>query len=283
MEDQEILDHFVKAELPGRVYQDLYAFLEVAKDNPIAVRSSSKLEDSHYQPFAGIYSTYMIPRDRDKKSMVNHISEAIKEVYASVYYKSSKAYMNATANVIDEEKMGIILQEVCGSKHGEVFYPTISGVARSINFYPIAPEKPNEGIASIAFGLGKYIVDGGVSLRFSPKYPKKILQLSSNHITAQQLLIQTMADSGANSFALDTALQQRSQNPNLTDHIKGNMAANLINWQEPAKAKVILEPLIKHQKTARFKLDYLVALMDNHRPKDAIDFYQKLVHQNINL
>jgi len=179
LEDQQILDHFVKAELPGWVYQDLYAFLEVAHDNPIAVRSSSKLEDSHYQPFAGIYSTYMIPGADDNKSMVNYLSEAIKQVYASVYYKSSKAYMTATANVIDEEKMGIILQEVCGKKHETTFYPTISGVARSINFYPIGPEKPQDGIASVAMGLGKYIVDGGVSLRFSPRYPKKILQLSS--------------------------------------------------------------------------------------------------------
>jgi CheY-like chemotaxis protein len=179
MSDDEILQHFVRAKLPGWVHQDLYAFISVIK-NPIAIRSSSKLEDSHYQPFAGIYSTYMIPVvESDHALTIRMLTNAIKSVYASVYYKESKAYMAATSNVIDEEKMGIILQEVCGMRYGNRFYPTLSGVARSINFYPIQPEKPEDGIATIAFGLGKYIVDGGVSLRFSPKFPKKILQLSS--------------------------------------------------------------------------------------------------------
>jgi CheY-like chemotaxis protein len=177
--DEELLNRFLIAELPGRVYQDFYAFLAVSRNHPIAVRSSSKLEDSHYQPFAGIYSTYMIPRHPDNKIMVKMISDAIKEVYASVYYKGSKAYMTATANVIDEEKMGIILQEVCGNRHGDIFYPTLSGVAQSINYYPIGSEKAEDGIANIAFGLGKLIVEGGLSLRFSPRHYKKILQLSS--------------------------------------------------------------------------------------------------------
>ncbi len=179
LSDDEILNRFINAELPGNVYQDFYAFLSVSKNVPIAVRSSSKLEDSHYQPFAGIYSTYMIPRHPDNKMMVKLLSDAIKEVYASVYYKDSKAYMTATANVIDEEKMGIILQEVCGNQHGGTFYPTFSGVARSINYYPIGSEKAEDGIVNVAFGLGKLIVEGGLSLRFSPKHPKKILQLSS--------------------------------------------------------------------------------------------------------
>jgi len=177
--DDEILNRFLNAELPGRVYQDFYAFLAVSRNHPIAVRSSSKLEDSHYQPFAGIYSTYMMPRHPDNKFMVKMLSDAIKEVYASVYYKASKTYMTATANVIDEEKMGIILQEVCGNRHGDIFYPTLSGVAQSINYYPIGSEKASDGIATIAFGLGKLIVEGGLSLRFSPKHYKKILQLSS--------------------------------------------------------------------------------------------------------
>ncbi len=177
--DEEILRRFISAELPGRVYQDFYAFLGVSKIYPIAVRSSSKLEDSHYQPFAGIYSTYMIPRLDDNKEMVKKLSEAIKEVYASVFYKASKAYMAATANVIDEEKMGIIIQEVCGAKHDNYFYPTFSGVARSINYYPIGSEKAEDGIVNVAMGLGKLIVEGGMSLRFCPRHPKKILQLSS--------------------------------------------------------------------------------------------------------
>ena len=177
-EDEDILKHFIDARLPSRVYQDLYAFVSVIQ-NPIAVRSSSKLEDSHYQPFAGIYNTYMVPRVDDNTRMIQLLSDAIKSVYASVYYQNSKAYMSATSNVIDEEKMGIILQEVCGSNYQDKFYPTLSGVARSINFYPVEPEKSSEGIANIAFGLGKQIVDGGVSLRFSPKHPNKVIQLST--------------------------------------------------------------------------------------------------------
>jgi len=180
--DEEILERFVEAKLPGWLHQDLYTVISVT-DMPIAVRSSSKLEDSHYQPFAGIYSTYMIPVNKDDPaSTMELLTSAIKSVYASVYFKESKAYIEATSNVIDEEKMGIVLQDVCGTMHGTCYYPTISGVARSINFYPIAPEKAEDGIAKVAFGLGKYIVDGGVSLRFSPAFPKKILQLSSSKL-----------------------------------------------------------------------------------------------------
>mgnify|MGYP005847703169 CR=1 FL=1 len=176
--DKEILDAFLSGQIPLRVHKDLYAFLSVVT-GPIAIRSSSLLEDSQYQPFAGIYSTYMIPNVKDPRQMMEMLGNAIKSVYASVFFKDSKAYMKATSNVIDEEKMGVVLQEVCGQKHENRFYPTISGVARSINFYPIEPEKSKDGIANIAFGLGKYIVDGGLSLRFSPKFPNKILQLSS--------------------------------------------------------------------------------------------------------
>ncbi|MFO8053771.1 MAG: PEP/pyruvate-binding domain-containing protein [Bacteroidales bacterium] len=180
--DDEILQHFVNARLPFRIHKDLLAFIQVVK-NPIAIRSSSLLEDSHYQPFAGIYKTYMIPCiENDERQMLELLGNAIKSVYASVFYKSSKAYMEATSNVIDEEKMAIVLQEVIGSERkelGDLFSPTISGVARSINFYPLGPEKPEDGIVSVAIGLGKYIVDGAQALRFSPRYPKKILQLSS--------------------------------------------------------------------------------------------------------
>jgi CheY-like chemotaxis protein len=205
LSDDEILNRFVNAELPGHVYQDFYAFLAVSKNYPIAVRSSSKLEDSHYQPFAGIYSTYMIPRMPDNKLMVKMLSDAIKEVYASVYYKASKAYMTATANVIDEEKMGIILQEVCGNSHGNTYYPTISGVARSINYYPIGSEKAEDGIVNIAFGLGKMIVEGGISLRFSPKHPKKVLQLSTPEAALKDTQKEFYAlDLNVNSFVRST-------------------------------------------------------------------------------
>ncbi len=224
--DEEILQRFLSASLPGRVHQDLYAFLSVVS-NPIAIRSSSKLEDSHYQPFAGIYSTYMIPRVKDTTLMIKMLTSAIKSVYASVYFKSSKAYMTATANVIDEEKMGIILQEVCGTGSGNKFYPTISGVARSINFYPIAPEKPEDGIANIAFGLGKLIVDGGISLRFSPKYPKKVLQLSSPD--------QALRESQNKFYALD--LNVDSFVPSIDDSV--NILK--LNIREAAK-----EPSFRH-------------------------------------
>ncbi|MDP4280510.1 MAG: PEP/pyruvate-binding domain-containing protein [Bacteroidota bacterium] len=177
--DKDILAHFIKARLPFTIHEDLYAFVNCI-NSPIAIRSSSLLEDSHYQPFAGIYSTYMIPNVKfNERIMIEKLSEAIKSVYASAFFRDSKSYMAATLNVIDEEKMGIVLQEVTGRQYGPRYYPAISGVARSINFYPISPEKPEDGIANIAFGLGKYIVDGGVGIRFSPRYPKKILQLST--------------------------------------------------------------------------------------------------------
>lgn len=202
--DDKILESFVKAHLPASLHEDLKAFLSVV-NKPIAIRSSSKLEDSHYQPFAGIYSTYMIPNIPNKKKMLKMLAQAIKSVYASVYYNLSKAYMNATSNVIDEEKMGIILQEVCGSENNEMFYPTISGVARSINFYPISPEKHEDGIATIGFGLGKLIVEGGKSLRFSPKYPKKVLQLSTPEIALRDTQKEFYAlDLAADSFVSST-------------------------------------------------------------------------------
>ncbi len=184
--DETILEKFVNASLPGRLMSDLKSFVE-SVDKPVAVRSSSKLEDSHYQPFAGIYSTYMLPLlKNDTATTVKMISEAIKCVYASVYYKESKSYIAATSNVIDEEKMGIILEEVCGKKYKNCYYPVISGVARSINFYPIKPETPKDGVANIAFGLGKYIVEGGGGLRFSPKFPHKVLQLSSPEMALKE-------------------------------------------------------------------------------------------------
>ena len=178
VDDETILKYFLHASLPARLIEDLMAFFDVVK-SPIAVRSSSLLEDSHYQPFAGIYSTYMVPKLEDKYDMLRTLSDAIKAVYASVFYRDSKAYMTATSNLIDQEKMAIVLQEVVGNRYNDRFYPTISGVARSLNFYPIGNEKAEDGIANIALGLGKYIVDGGQTLRFSPRHPHNILQMST--------------------------------------------------------------------------------------------------------
>ena len=176
-DDEVILQHFLKAQLPDSLIADFFTFFN-AIDAPIAVRSSSLLEDSHYQPFAGIYSTYMIPYLDDKYEMLRMLACAIKGVYASVYYRDSKAYMLATQNVIDQEKMAVILQEVIGQKHDDLFYPTFSGVLRSLNYYPIGDETAEEGIASLALGLGKYIVDGGQTLRVSPYHPNQVLQTS---------------------------------------------------------------------------------------------------------
>ena len=178
VDDETILKYFLRASLPARLIEDLMAFFDVVK-SPIAVRSSSLLEDSHYQPFAGIYSTYMVPKLEDKYDMLRTLSDAIKAVYDSVFYRDSKAYMTATSNLIDQEKMAIVLQEVVGNRYNDRFYPTISGVARSLNFYPIGNEKAEDGIANIALGLGKYIVDGGQTLRFSPRHPHNILQMST--------------------------------------------------------------------------------------------------------
>ena len=175
--DEEILQHFLRAQLPDALIADFFTFFDAVK-SPIAVRSSSLLEDSHYQPFAGIYSTYMIPYLDDKYEMLRMLACAIKGVYASVYYKDSKAYMTATSNVIDQEKMAVILQEVVGRQYGDHYYPTFSGVLRSLNYYPIGDELAEEGIASLALGLGKYIVDGGQTLRVSPYHPHQVLQTS---------------------------------------------------------------------------------------------------------
>ena len=175
--DEEILKHFLRAQLPDTLIADFFTFFEATK-SPIAIRSSSLLEDAHYQPFAGIYSTYMIPCLEDKYQMLQMLACAIKGVYASVFYRDSKAYMTATSNVIDQEKMAVILQEVVGEQYGGRFYPTMSGVLRSLNYYPIGDETAEEGIASLALGLGKYIVDGGQTLRVCPYHPHQVLQTS---------------------------------------------------------------------------------------------------------
>ncbi|MBR1652983.1 MAG: phosphoenolpyruvate synthase [Alloprevotella sp.] len=184
--DEEILAAFEQGHLPDSVLDDLMALFDVVH-GPIAVRSSSLLEDSHYQPFAGIYATYMIPKTGDRQEMLRLMRGAIKAVYASVFYKDSKSYLTATQNVIDQEKMAIVLQEVVGNTYGgSHFYPALSGVARSLNFYPIGDERPEDGVASLALGLGKYIVDGGQTLRFSPRHPQHILQLSTPELALRE-------------------------------------------------------------------------------------------------
>lgn len=205
-DDETILRAFLRAKLPDRLVEDFFAFFDVVK-SPIAIRSSSLLEDSHYQPFAGIYSTYMIPYLTDKYEMLRMLSDAIKGVYASVYYKDSKAYMQATSNVIDQEKMAVILQEVVGTQYGDRFYPSISGVARSINYYPINDELAEEGTVNLALGLGKYIVDGGLTLRVCPYHPDKVLQTSEMEMA--------LRETQTRFYALD--LKNMGQNFSLDD------------------------------------------------------------------
>lgn len=193
--DDDILRHFLRAQLPDSLIADFFTFFEAVK-SPIAIRSSSLLEDAHYQPFAGIYSTYMIPYLDDKYAMLEMLACAIKGVYASVYYRDSKAYMTATSNVIDQEKMAVILQEVVGKQFDGRYYPNISGVLRSLNYYPIGDERAEDGIASLALGLGKYIVDGGQTLRVSPYHPHQVLQTSE--------LETALRETQTRFYALDT-------------------------------------------------------------------------------
>ncbi|MBR1573556.1 MAG: phosphoenolpyruvate synthase [Bacteroidales bacterium] len=183
--DEEILSEFVSSTLPQELTDMLRVFIRHVR-KPLAIRSSSKLEDSYYQPFAGVYSTYMIPHTENEDQQVRLLSKAIKSVYASVYFASSRGYITATGNVLSEEKMAILVQEICGNEDGGYWFPTLSGVARSLNFYPIGYEKPEEGVAKVAFGLGKAVVDGEEVLRFCPEYPKNILQTSTVDLTLRE-------------------------------------------------------------------------------------------------
>ena len=209
--DEQILSAFLEANLPRYLKEDFFALFEVV-DKPLAIRSSSLLEDSHYQPFAGIYSTYMIPRLNDKYEMMRLLCDAIKSVYASVFFADSKAYMTATSNLIDQEKMAIIIQEVVGEEHYGCYYPSFSGVGRSLNYYPINDEQPEDGVAEIAVGLGKYIVDGGLALRFSPRHPDKVLQTSTLDLA--------LRDTQTQFYALDMSDMTDKFSTNDGDNIK---------------------------------------------------------------
>lgn len=215
--DEEILSEFIASRLPESLIEQLRAYVETVR-TPLAVRSSSKLEDSSYQPFAGVYSTYMIPLVENKDQMLRMLGKAIKSVYASVFYNGSRTYIQTTANLLSEEKMAVVIQSICGSEHDGLYYPMFSGVARSVNFYPIGNEKPEDGIVNLAFGLGKTVVDGGNSLRFSPKFPKKILQLSEPKIAlrdTQKLMYALDMRPGAFKISRDESVNLA--HPNVSD------------------------------------------------------------------
>ncbi len=223
--DEEILSEFVSSRLPEALVEELRVFVGTTR-SPLAVRSSSKLEDSSYQPFAGVYSTYMIPLAENRDQMLRMLEKAIKSVYASVFYNGSRTYIQTTGNLLSEEKMAVVVQSICGSEHDGLYYPMLSGVARSVNFYPIGNEKPEDGIVDLAFGLGKTVVDGGNSLRFSPKFPKKILQLSETKLALRDTQKMMYAlDLRAGAFKIS-----RDEGVNLA-HIQ--VAEGLQNFSHP--------------------------------------------------
>lgn len=185
--DERIAHAFQKAVLPFNILGDLRALIAGVK-SPLAIRSSSLLEDAMYEPFAGVYASKMTPNNQhDTETRFNKLVEAIKYIYASTFFKAAKDYIKATKHKVVEEKMALIIQEVVGQKHEKVYYPDISGVIRSYNFYPMSPAKPNEGIVNLALGLGKTIVDGGKTWAFSPAYPN----LSPPYGSIREMLNQT--------------------------------------------------------------------------------------------
>jgi CheY-like chemotaxis protein len=178
-DDDEIRTRFLKADLPGEIYDDLLSLLRLIPD-PLAVRSSSLLEDSRYLPFAGIYSTYMLPNNRsDINDRLNNLLHAIKLVYASTYSQLAKGYIKATPYRLEEEKMAVLIQKLVGAKHGNRFYPNFSGVVRSHNFYPTPPMKASDGIAAVGLGLGRTVIEGENIVRFCPRYPRHVIQFSN--------------------------------------------------------------------------------------------------------
>ena len=195
-EDEEITKRFIQAPLfPREVINKLTDFLNTIQ-GPLAIRSSSLLEDSQFQPFAGVYQTFMIPNnDPDPNVRLEELLQCIKAVYASTFHKKAKDYMKATSYRLEEEKMAVIVQRLVGSERNERFYPNFSGVAKSYNFYPVPPQKSSDGIALVALGLGKQVVDGGNAVRFCPKYPKHLLQFFSTK--------ETIRNAQQDFFALD--------------------------------------------------------------------------------
>jgi CheY-like chemotaxis protein len=178
-DDSEIQQRFLDTPLPVPLQENLRAFLEEVR-YPLAVRSSSLLEDSQYQPFTGVYETFMLGNQQaDAEARFNELCEAVKLVYASTFSQHAKAYVRATPYRLEEEKMAVILQQVVGTAHGPRFYPDFSGVVRSHNFYPIDPMTFSDGIAAVALGLGRTVVDGGKCMSFCPRYPRNLLQFSS--------------------------------------------------------------------------------------------------------
>ncbi|NWF50171.1 MAG: histidine kinase [Ignavibacteriaceae bacterium] len=194
--DLKLNQKFIEAfYFPKEIKQKLLEFLEIIKE-PLAVRSSSLLEDAQFQPFAGVYQTYMLPNSNpDINVRLDELLQTIKCVYASTYHEKAKDYMKATSYRLEEEKMAVIVQRLVGSEHRGKFYPDFAGVAKSFNFYPVPPQKSDDGIALVALGLGKTVVEGGNTVRFCPRYPKHLLQFFSTK--------ETLMHAQQDFFALD--------------------------------------------------------------------------------
>ena len=169
--DQEILSLFLSSRMPERLTEALKDVLSIIR-KPMSVRSSSLLEDSHFQPFAGVYQTSMIPNTGSDEKRLEDLERAVKTVWASTYFECAKEYLKRTYHSLEEEKMAVILQQITGSDHKGYWYPNISGVARSLNYYPVPGQKAEDGVGMLAFGFGKIIVDEGTALRFCPAKPK---------------------------------------------------------------------------------------------------------------
>ena len=203
--DAEIVERFLAAPLPVDIQQYLRAFLEKVTF-PLAVRSSSLLEDSQYQPFSGVYDTFMLGNhDLDIEVRLRQLTEAIKRVYASTFSQHTKAYVRATPYRLEEEKMAVLIQEVVGSVHGQRYYPEFSGVVRSRNFYPMEPQTPKDGFAAVALGMGRAVVGGGKCLTFSPRYPRHLVQFSS--------VEDILANSQTEFWALELTPRIHHENP----------------------------------------------------------------------
>lgn len=179
LDDDRIFEVFLAARFPDWLREDLQAYLRQVT-YPLAVRSSSLLEDAQFQPFAGIYNTYMLPNNHDELEVrLEQLVRAVKLVWASTFLEAPRTFARSTLHRTEEEKMAVIIQKLTGARHGDFFYPALSGVAQSYNFYPVEYMRPEEGIAHIALGLGKTVVEGGSALRFSPRYPELLPQFST--------------------------------------------------------------------------------------------------------
>ena len=240
MPDDRIAHAFQKGDLPVELLGDLRALIVQVK-TPLAIRSSSLLEDALERPFAGVYATKMIPNNQpDPDTRFRRLVEAIKFVYASTYFREARDYIRTTGTKPSEEKMAVIIQEVVGQRRGDRFYPDISGVARSYNFYAFEPARPEDGVVTLALGLGKTIVDGGIAWTFSPAYPKKPPPFAS----VQELLKGTQTEFWAVNMGKPPAYDPVSEteylvHPNLSDAEADEALYFLASTYDPERDRVV--------------------------------------------